>query len=225
MSLKPLKVSEQKKKQEKINAKMQKREKEKLDVLPPYMYIISEGTKTEPNYIRGLADRINTKFAAFSSGKRIVIKGTGRNTRGLLNYARKQVEKEFPQAEVVWLMYDKDDFPLDNFDNTQYSAEGRADRRKYRVAWSNECIELWFVLHFQELTVNNGRTHYQEILKQKCDYEKNREDLYHLLEDRTAIAIRRARQLYVSYKDEIPPSRRCPATRVYELVEELQNYL
>ncbi|WP_304969408.1 RloB family protein, partial [Romboutsia ilealis] len=46
-------------------------------------------------------------------------------------------------------MYDKDDFPLDNFDNTQYSAEKRKEIRKYRVAWSNECIELWFVLHFQ----------------------------------------------------------------------------
>lgn len=50
--------------------------------------------------------------------------------------------------EDVWLMYDKDDFPLDDFDNTQYSALSRKDIRKYKVAWSNECIELWFVLHF-----------------------------------------------------------------------------
>ena len=61
MSLKPLKVSEQRKNQEKINAKMHKRKKELLDDLPPYMYIISEGTKTEPNYIRGFADAINAK--------------------------------------------------------------------------------------------------------------------------------------------------------------------
>ncbi len=224
MSLKPLKVSEQKKNQKKINEKMKKKKKEPLEILPPYMYIISEGTKTEPNYIHGIVDLINVKFSSFSSGKRILVKGTGKNTRGLLNYARKQVENEFPQAEVVWLMYDKDDFPLDNFDNTQYSAEGRTDHRKYRVAWSNECIELWFVLHFQELTVNSGRAHYQEILKQKCDYEKNKEGMYAILKDKTDIAIRRAKKQYESYENE-PPSRRCPATRVYELVEELQSYL
>lgn len=61
-----------------------------------------------------------------------------------------------PQARVVWLMYDKDDFPLDNFDNTQHSAEGKIDSRQYKVAWSNESLELWFVLHFQDLTANVG---------------------------------------------------------------------
>lgn len=119
MSLKPMKVSEQRKNQEKINAKMHKRKKELLDDLPPYMYIVSEGTKTEPNYIKGFADAINAKYYEFSSGPRIYVRGTGRNTKGLLKFARTQVKKEFPQAEVVWLMYDKDDFPLDNFDNTQ----------------------------------------------------------------------------------------------------------
>ena len=37
------------------------------------------------------------------------------------------MEADFPQAEIVWLMYDKDDFPLNDFDNTQYSALSRKD--------------------------------------------------------------------------------------------------
>ena len=224
MSRKPLKASEQKKNQERINAKMQKRKKALLDELPPYMYIISEGTKTEPNYMKGFADAINTKYYGFSSGPRVLVRGTGRNTKGLLRFAREQVEKEFPQAEVVWLMYDKDDFPLDNFDNTQFRAEERKESRQYKVAWSNECIELWFILHFQELTVNNGREQYQEILKQKFGYEKNQENLYELLKDKTELAIQRAKRQYESY-DNAPPSQRCPATRVYELVAQLQGYL
>lgn len=224
MSLKPIKASEQKKNQERINAKMQKRKKELLDDPPPYIYIVSEGKETEPNYISGLAKAINSKFSDLSSGDRIIVKGTGRNTRGLLKYARKVVESDFPQAAVVWLMYDKDDFPLDDFDNTQYSAEDKKDNRQYRVAWSNECIELWFVLHFQELEVNNGREHYRKILRQKCGYEKNLKNIYDLLMDKTNIAIKRARRQYESYND-LPPSKRCPATRVYELVEELQKYI
>ena len=220
MSHKPVKASEQRR----INEKMQQRKKEILDDLPPFTYIISEGVKTEPNYISGFVNVINNKYRDLSSGKRIIVKGTGMNTKSLLRYARKQVQQDFPQAIVVWLMYDKDDFPYDDFDNTQFSAETRRDSRQYKVAWSNECIELWFVLHFQELFTNNGRDQYRQILKHYFNYEKNLLNIYDLLKDNTATAIRRAKRLYALYGEQ-PPSQRCPATRVFEIVEELQKYL
>ena len=122
-----------------------------------------------------MVDKINSKYKKYLPGDRIVVKGTGRNTRSLLEFARKIVNKEFPQAESVWLLYDKDDFPYDEFDNTQYSAEQKADIRKYRVAWSNECIELWFLLHFQELHANVGREQYYKMLSnhlKSFGYEK-----------------------------------------------------
>ena len=224
MSLKPKKFSELKIQQDQLQKKMQKKKKKTNIVLPPYTYIVSEGTKTEPYYIEAMAQVINEKYREFSTGKFVVVEGTGRNTKGLLEYARANVARNFPQAEVVWLMYDKDDFPLDNFDNTQYSAEGKKDVREYRVAWSNECIELWFLLHFQELSVNVGREKYRELLKGYCQYEKNMKSIYDVLRDKTPIAIARAKRQYEAYGDTAP-SQRCPATRVYQLVEELQNYI
>ncbi len=225
MSLKQKKHSENKKEQSRLQEKMEKRKK-KMDIplLPPYIYIISEGTKTEPYYIGAIASKINEKYREYSTGERIVVEGTGRNTKSLLEYARNTVDEKFPQAEEVWLMYDKDDFPLDNFDNTQYSAEGRRDIRKYCVAWSNECIELWFLLHFQEVTSNIGREKYIERLKLYIEYEKNKREIYDILKDKTEIAIARARRQYESYGD-MSPSGRCPATRVYQLVENLWTYL
>ena len=182
MSLKPKKHSENKKEQSRLQEKMKKRQKQmEIPLLPPYTYIISEGTKTEPYYIGTIAERVNEKYREYSTGKRIIVEGTGRNTKSLLEYARNTVDKNFPQAEEVWLMYDKDDFPEDNFDNTQHSAEDRMDKRKYRVAWSNECIELWFLLHFQEVTSNIGRDKYIERLKLYTDYEKNKKDIYDIL--------------------------------------------
>lgn len=74
------------------------------------------------------------------------------------------------------------------------------------------------------MTVNNGREQYQQILKQKCGYEKTLKNLYDLFQDRTDIAIQRAKMQYESYNDAAP-SKRCPATRVYELIEELRKYL
>lgn len=225
MSLKPRKVSEKKRDQLEINAKMNKKKKVLLDDIPPYMFIISEGTKTEVVYINGFADAINRKYSPFSTGNRIVVKGTGRNCKSLLSYARDQVEEIMPQASVVWLMYDKDDFPLDNFDNTQFSAEQRNDTRVYKTAWSNESLELWFVLHYQELNVNIGRKKYIEILEEKCNYYKSDPNLFDRLRDFTEIAVLRAKKQYESYPPGTPPSQRCPATRVYELVEELKKYL
>lgn len=225
MSLKPIKASEQKKNQKQLNLKMQKQKKNLAHEIPPFTYIVSEGTKTEPYYIKGLADVINKKYYNFGSKNRIEVKGTGRSTLSLLKFVRKQVEIDWPQATVVWLMYDKDDFPIDDFDNTQYSAEGRKDKREYKVAWSNECIELWFVLHYQILTADNGREHCRKILEDKMGYEKNQKDIYEILEDKTALAIQRAENQYDSYAVSTPPSKRCPATRVFELVRYLLQYI
>lgn len=224
MSLKPKKFSEMKRSKDELNSKMKKKERILLDELPPYTYIVCEGTKTEPNYFNQIAEEINAKYFALSSGKRIIVDGTGKNTKGLLEYAREQVGVVFPQAAVVWLVYDKDDFPLDYFDNTEYSALERQDIRQYKTAWSNECIELWFLLHFQELSVNVGREEYQNLLKKHCGYMKNMDNIYELLKNKTDEAIFRAKRQYESYGD-LAPSKRCPATKVYQLVEELKRYI
>lgn len=206
---------------------MQRKQKqiESLHELPPYTVIFSEGTKTEPYYISGMANVINSKYAAFGKENRIVVIGTGRNTQDLLRHARNVVEDRYTNSQVVYLMYDKDDFPLDNFDNTQFGAEGKQSRQEYRVAWSNECIELWFVLHFQELEANVCRSQYHEILKRYLSYEKNLDNIYELLCDRTEMAIKRARNLMAKYEPNTPPSQCAPATRVHELVDFLRMYL
>ncbi len=122
-------------------------------------------------------------------------------------------------------MYDKDDFPYDDFDNTQFSAETRSCRQEYHVAWSNECIELWFVLHFQMLSTNIKREQYYEILEKYFPYEKNLENVYNILSDKTQTAIANAKTLFACYEEDAPPSRRAPATRVHELVIFLHEYL
>lgn len=196
-----------------------------LHTLPPYTIIFSEGIKTEPHYIEGLCRQVNQKYVRFTSADRIVVIGTGRNTKSLLRYARRTVSCQYPACQVVWLMYDKDDFPYDDFDNTQFSAEGKGSRQEFRVAWSNECIELWFILHFQTLHAQIGRERYRTVLQRYFPYEKNSETVYDSLKDRTQTAIARAKALYDSYGEDTPPAQRNPATRVHELVIFLREYL
>lgn len=147
-----------------IANKMQRKKKsvESVPMLPPVTVVFSEGTKTEPNYIKELADRVNARFSKYSSKPRIFVVGTGRNTVGLYSYAKECVKNDYPNAEIVWLVFDKDDFPYDDFDNVIWSTQASQGPVKYKSAWSNECLEIWFMLHFNYHDTNNGREWYQK---------------------------------------------------------------
>ena len=55
------------------------------------------------------------------------------------------------QKGQIWCVYDKDSFPAKNFnaviDRIKHLNLLNSDLQ-YHAAWSNECIEFWFFLHF-----------------------------------------------------------------------------
>lgn len=227
MSLKPKKHSDQKKLKEKL-----KQHESKMATkyeMPPYILIVSEGVKTEPLYLRGFVQKINNQYRDIAKEDHIVVIGTGRNTKGLLQFVDRNVQAgRWTQFEKIWLVYDKDDFPYDNFDNTQFSAEGRKDSN-IRTAWSNESFELWILLHFQEYVSDNGRQQYIDKLNTYFEYSKTREDLFDIVMQKGSLADakKRAKRLYNHFIEmgERSPSNMVPATRVFELVEELESYI
>lgn len=227
MSLRPKKHSDQIKIAEKMKQKQSKMDTKYQ--LPPYTLIVSEGVKTEPLYLNGLVDKINKQYKGIAKENHILVHGTGRNTKDLLKYVDKRVANgEWEKYKNIWLVYDKDDFPEDNFDNTQFSAENR-NINKMKVAWSNESFELWLLLHFQDYGADNGREAYIKRLNDYFDYSKTREDLFEMVTSLGSLhdAKRRAKKQYSNYVDQgiTVPSKMIPATRVYELVEELEKYL
>lgn len=129
LSNKPLKRDELKRR---MTTKKKRKEGSKL-VQPKKYLIICEGTKTEPYYFKGMQKRIEEKY-----DKRIkvelTVEGAGRNCLSLLEYAKTIVKNEKKQGQEydhVWLVYDLDDFPKDNFDNTAYSVESMNKSEKY----------------------------------------------------------------------------------------------
>ncbi len=58
---------------------------------------------------------------------------------------------------------------------------------QYHVAWSDECIEFWFVLHLAYYTSNNHRSEYIKFLNDKFrelgmgKYQKNIRDIFGVL--------------------------------------------
>ncbi len=213
--------------EEKMKSKASKMDS--MNILPPYTMIVSEGIKTEPLYINGLVKKVNDKYKNLTKEPHIAVYGTGRNTQGLIRFVDKKITNgEWSHYKKFWLMYDKDDFPLYNFDNTQFEAEARKSH-EMSVAWSNESIELWFLLYFEDYHANNGRKQYIEKLNTYFEYSKTREDLFEILNEKGSLenAKKRARKMYQEFLDSgvTSMSAMVPATRVYELVEELERYL
>lgn len=227
MSLKPKKHSDIQKMKAKMEVKASKMNT--LNKLPPYIMIVSEGIKTEPLYLQGFVNKINEKYRQISKEPHIGVYGTGRNTKGLIQFVNSMILKgDWKHFRKFWLVYDKDDFPLDNFDNTQFMAEAWVEPQM-AVAWSNESIELWFLLHFQDYVANNGREQYIEKLNEYFDYSKTREDLYDVIMEKGSLeaAKRRVRKMYEEFLEagETSMSAMVPATRMFELIEELEQYM
>jgi len=102
--------------------------------------IVTEGTKTEPNYFR--------KFRKFNSGTIVYdvdVKGLGSNTIDVVDKAI--MLKNNGEYDSVWAVFDRDSFPPNKFNDAIIKAESNG----IDCAWSNEAFELWYLYHF----VNN----------------------------------------------------------------------
>ncbi|MBM7560911.1 RloB family protein [Fusibacter tunisiensis] len=214
-----------------------RKRKEATRQIQPYRYlIVCEGSKTEPNYFEGIREQIHKKYGrkvrvSKINAERIEIDGTGRNTEDLVKYAiRKRRDAEIPYGHV-WCVFDRDSFTDQQFNNAIVCCKSN----NIGAAWSNESIELWFLLHFEYLNTGISREQYVEKLNRYFElyninqgkYEKNIPDIYKNLVKFGSLdnAIKNARKLTKMYNDEDTSANRNPSTMVYQLVEELFEYL
>lgn len=149
--------------------------------------------------------------------------------------AEQYVTKNKLDKGQVWCVYDKDSFPASDFNGVAARAENLSQDNpdlQYHVAWSNECIEFWFLLHFAYYTSNNHRTEYISFLNDKFmelgsgKYQKNLKNIYKILMEKgnPKLAIRYAKRIMKDGHGKTP-TEIAPGTTVYELVEELAKYL
>ncbi len=194
-----------------------------------YHLVICEGTKTEPNYFNNLKEQISKK-----NREKITIEiiGKARGTINLLNEAIKKVKKSTNYISNVWLVYDKDDFTDESFNEVEVKCKeiNKQDNTMFHTIWSNESIETWILLHFIRFDNKINRKEcikkINEKFKQKNlgKYEKNDKDLFFKLMPYLNDAIKNAKWLEAKYVDELPSDRN-PCTKVYKLVELLNKYI
>ena len=203
-------------------------------LLPERHLFITEGTKTEPNYLHGIINLIIQRYG-HAAERQFQVIGEGDNTLYLLMRAEAYLQNDSDGFRHIWILYDKDDFPPDHFDNTvsrcvalnkRYADEGRDI--EFHAIWSNECIELWFLLHFDYMDAKIDRGQYRAKLSEHLGkhYDKSDDALFSYLQPRIHEAIRNARKLKEDCdRQGLPPSQMSPCTVVYELIEELYTYI
>lgn len=201
-----------------------------------YYLIVCEGTKTEPNYFEAFRMRLSG-----GEGDKVVIVGAQDNTLGLVERARAEIaarnESDNPPFYHVWLVFDKDSFPDDDFDNTieliekeneKFGMKGGVLLPHWHAAWSNEAFELWYLFHYQD-NIGGGisRERYKEMLSKHLgfSYRKNASDMFEILLPNISDAVARADRAFKRWSADDAFHVRNPATAVYRLVKDLLMYI
>ena len=188
--------------------------------------IICEGENTEPYYFKSFPV-VTAEVKAF---------GIGRSKTSLVEYAIFLVGQEKPDPErEVWIVFDMDydpskDEPMQRNDFNQ--AVQKAETKGFRVAYSNDAFELWFVLHYQLLEAALTRTEYYKQISNHwgISYERYGKgvkfcrEIYQQLQNNQDSAIRHAERLHQQQLGNQPADQN-PCTTVYQLVMELNKYL
>ncbi len=193
----------------------------------PTILIVCEGENTEPSYFK--------QFRLSSATIKPI--GEGYNTISLVNRAL-HIAKQ-GSYDQVWCVFDKDDFPDDDFNNAILIAEAN----DFGVAYSNQAFEYWIILHFDDhqgggMNRDDYNTKLNNLLKPYSltyDGTKSKivsDEIFELLDgidektkkDRKILAIERAkRNLKQFYQKN--PAKEESTTTVFKLVEELLKYI
>ena len=115
--------------------------------------IVCEGVRTEPDYFKAFRMTAATVKAV----------GQAMNTTSLVSKAisiRDADQKKKRTYDQCWVVFDKDDFPAKDFND----AIALAKKNGFKVAYSNQAFEYWFLLHFNLYKGALHRNSYADML-------------------------------------------------------------
>lgn len=130
-----------------------------------FILIVCEDQVLEPVYFgfyQAIFDSIKPETVYLRSV------GTGKNSLGVVEQAI--VEREFLQEESkkhidhTWVVFDKDDLDKSPGNVSRFlGAFELANNNNIKVAYSNECFELWLLLHYEDVNPEEPLSRYSNI--------------------------------------------------------------
>ena len=180
--------------------------------------IVCEGEKTEPDYFKAFRMTAATIKAV----------GQAMNTMTLVSKAisiREADKKRKKVYDQCWVVFDKDDFPAKDFNQAILYAE----KNGFKVAYSNQAFEYWFLLHYNLYTGAIHRNQYKDMLTKLTGIPYSKTEgsgavMYNLLLSRQQQAISNANAVLAMISHGNPAEEES-STTVQRLVQELNKYL
>lgn len=180
--------------------------------------IICEGVNTEPDYFNA--------FRLTSANVKAI--GQGMGTLALVQKAIHIKEQEKQKGRAYnqnWVVFDKDDFPENDFN----AAILLARQNGFEVAYSNQAFEFWFLLHFNLYQGALHRSRYEKMLSTLLGFPYTKKSgvssrMFNLLLTKQPFAIKHAKAI-MKQLNGANPAQEESSTTVYLLVEELNRFL
>jgi hypothetical protein len=213
------------KKKARKQAKKDERRKENTKTERESVIIACEDSVSAPLYFRSIFKDL-TENHVIAASSFVIVKHGHTDPQGVL-----QDLLEYPDCEYFthkWIVIDRDEertngggHLLENY----CQAITQAAKNKIKVAYSNPCFELWYLLHFEYRNTAIDRDEAFENLEQRIEYAKNK--LPNLSIDQQNTAIRNAQNLIkscIATNGQVNPETDNPSTTVHELVIVLNNF-
>lgn len=181
--------------------------------------VFTEGIKTEPIYLthwhRLYRDRVIVSIANDHGSPITLVKAAAPQRTHDLREARRGRGDAFDQ---YWCVFDVDAHPHLN------EALLLAHQEAIEIAYSNPCIELWFLLHFQDQTAQIDRHTVQRLSRDLLGCEKVlTPNALQILEGSHGEATARARALDLKHDGDDSPRGSNPSSSLWRLIEVIRN--
>lgn len=152
--------------------------------------------------------------------------GTGMNTDSImevaLNYKKDAIDADAPY-EAIWVVFDRDSFPGDHYSRA-FDLVRNHLHPEVTACWSNECFELWYLLHYGLRQTAIGRADINRELTRLLEREYTKHDatIYEALFDKLETAIQNGKRL-ARINAERDARLENPSTKVHQLILTLRN--
>ena len=205
-----------------------------------HILIACEDQTTEPEYFKEYKD----SFEAIWPKETLFLKpiGTGRNSLGVVQQAIEKRSKletnDKTTIDQTWAVFDKDDLDKSEGNIERFNeAFDLGEEEEVKIAYSNECFELWLLLHFEKVDPKKAipRAEIYSRLEKAIQkhqpefvYEHGNSNVVKLVSKygNKKAAIKRAEELFNYHNQEKhQPIESNPNTLVYNLVRELDGWL
>ncbi len=136
----------------------------------------------------------------------------------LVDWKKKNINKK--DSDMLWFVFDVDDFYCDKL----VKNIKKANKNGIKIAFSNECFELWILLHFQKPSGAILRKDLEGKIKESIKNFKKGQNVFNSIINSQTKAIKNAKQLLnCSYREinwnEILSKKGNPSTSIHFLVE------